>query len=74
LHDRLGSIECPSLVIAGALDAAGTERARVVAAGLPDARLEVIDGAGHAPHLERPDDFGSLVSTFLSTLRTQRPY
>lgn len=74
LHDRLGSIRCPSLVIAGALDTAGTDRARVVAAGLADARLEVIDAAGHAPHLERPDDFGALISTFLSTLRTQRPH
>jgi 2-succinyl-6-hydroxy-2,4-cyclohexadiene-1-carboxylate synthase len=57
LHDRLAAVGCPALVIAGAHDPIGSERARLVAAGLPAAVLAIVDGAGHAPHLERPDAF-----------------
>ncbi|MBF8290314.1 MAG: alpha/beta hydrolase fold protein [Chloroflexi bacterium] len=60
LHDRLAEVRAPTLVIAGALDAAGRERAAAVAAGVPGARLAVIDGAGHTPHLETPAAFRSL--------------
>jgi pimeloyl-ACP methyl ester carboxylesterase len=34
--------------------------------GLPDARLEVIDGAGHALSLEEPDRLAALARDFLS--------
>jgi hypothetical protein len=34
---------------------------RLLAARLPQARLEVIDGAGHTPMLERPADFNRLL-------------
>jgi len=57
LQDRLAQIEAPTLVVAGALDPAGLERARTVARGMPDARLEIISDAGHSPHLEAPDEF-----------------
>jgi 2-succinyl-6-hydroxy-2,4-cyclohexadiene-1-carboxylate synthase len=66
LHERLPAIACPALVIAGALDPAGLARARVVTAGLPDARLQVIDGSGHAPHLEQPDAFLTLARDHLA--------
>ena len=32
---------------------------------LPDARLETIDGAGHLPSLERPDELNRLLLDFL---------
>jgi 2-succinyl-6-hydroxy-2,4-cyclohexadiene-1-carboxylate synthase len=64
LHDRLGEVHAPTLVIAGALDPA-RPRAELVAAGVPGARLVVVDGAGHTPHLERPDAFRRLVIEFL---------
>jgi len=64
LHDRLGEIYVPTLVITGALDPA-RPRAELVAAGIPDARLAVVSGAGHTPHLERPDAFRRLVIDFL---------
>ncbi len=53
LHGRLGEIAAPTLVIVGADDPA-RDRAEAVAAGIPGARLAVIDGVGHAPHLEAP--------------------
>lgn len=65
LHARLGAIRAPTLVIAGALDAAGRTRAGAVAAGIRGARLEIIAGAGHRPDLETPAAFRSLVLSFL---------
>lgn len=64
LRARLGRIAAPTLVITGALDPA-RPRAEQVAAGIPGARLVVIDGAGHTPHLERQDAFRTLVTEFL---------
>ncbi len=52
--------------IAGALDPAGLARARVVAAGLPGAHLEIVGGAGHAPHLEQPEAFLALARHHLA--------
>jgi 2-succinyl-6-hydroxy-2,4-cyclohexadiene-1-carboxylate synthase len=65
LHGRLASVEAPTLVVAGALDATGRARAETVAAGIPGARLEVVGDSGHTPHLETPAAFRSLVLGFL---------
>jgi len=65
LHDRLAAILNPTLVIAGALDPVGWARAERVAAGIPGARLEILAGAGHTPHLETPAAFRSLALAFL---------
>ena len=66
LHDRLAVVDCPALVIAGALDPVGLKRAGEVAAGLPAARLEVVADAGHAPHLEQPEAFLRLAGEHLA--------
>lgn len=65
LHARLAEVRAPTLVIAGALDPTGRARAASVAAGIPGSRLEVVAGAGHAPHLETPMTFRSLALAFL---------
>ena len=65
LHDRLASVRIPTLVIAGALDPIGLARAEMVAAYVPGARLEIVPGAGHMPHLESPARFRSLTLDFL---------
>ena len=54
LHDRLAAIAAPTLVIAGAVDPIGRNKAGTIAAGIRGARLATIAGAGHAPHLETP--------------------
>ncbi len=69
LHDRLSSIEAPTLVVAGALDPVGLERARLVAAGLPDARLVVLPDRGHALHRESPATFRALLIDQLTAWR-----
>jgi 2-succinyl-6-hydroxy-2,4-cyclohexadiene-1-carboxylate synthase len=65
LYDLLSGIRVPTLVIAGALDPVGRARAEAVAAGIVGARFEIVSRAGHAPHLETPAQFRSLVTTFL---------
>jgi pimeloyl-ACP methyl ester carboxylesterase len=55
--DRLVEIGCPAVLICGAGDrpvyVAGC---RYLAERLPHGRLVEIDGAGHEPHLDRPDE------------------
>jgi 2-succinyl-6-hydroxy-2,4-cyclohexadiene-1-carboxylate synthase len=67
LHDRLRDITVPTLVVSGRLDARGMERAAEVAAGIPGSTHAVIDDAGHTPHLERPERFRDVVTSFLAT-------
>jgi 3-oxoadipate enol-lactonase/4-carboxymuconolactone decarboxylase len=58
----LGSIAAPTLVIAGAEDqATPPEHARRIAAAVPGARLEIVEGAAHLGNLERPAEFTSLI-------------
>lgn len=65
--DRLGEIRAPTLVIAGASDFVFPPPAQVeLAAGIPNARLCLVERAGHDPWSEQPDDFFSALRTFLS--------
>ena len=65
LFDRLADVRAPTLVIAGALDARARPRAEQVAAGIPNARLAVVDRSGHTPHDEQPGQFRRLALDFL---------
>jgi len=56
LVPALGSITAPTLVIAGAEDpATPPEHARVIAAGISGARLEIVPGAAHLANVEQPE-------------------
>jgi 2-succinyl-6-hydroxy-2,4-cyclohexadiene-1-carboxylate synthase len=66
LEDRLATVRAPTLVLTGSLDPAGRERAAAVARGIPGSHLEVVEGAGHTAHLERPAVFRRLVLAFLA--------
>ncbi len=65
VHARLAEIGVPVLLVTGTLDAKFSQIAREMAGSLPDATVRQIDGAGHAAHLEQPDEFHSLVLEFL---------
>ena len=65
VSDRLGEIVVPALLIAGALDTKYATAARAMAGAMRRARAAVVERAGHAVHLERPDEFGRLVEEFL---------
>jgi 3-oxoadipate enol-lactonase len=59
LLERLGAIEAPTLVIAADDDPATPpdDHGRLIAEGIADARLLVLEGARHLANVERPDDF-----------------
>jgi len=55
LWDRLGELTIPVTLVAGERDEKFRTIAERMAAAIPDARLVVVPGAGHAAQLERPD-------------------
>jgi 2-succinyl-6-hydroxy-2,4-cyclohexadiene-1-carboxylate synthase len=65
LHDRLGELRVPVLAMAGEYDTRYTDTAREMAAAIPGATMAVIEGGGHAAHLEQPESFSALVLEFL---------
>ncbi|WP_046730567.1 alpha/beta fold hydrolase [Streptomyces humi] len=67
---QLGSVRCPVLVVMGTLDpdwtdphAEGTAIIETLQPGL--GHLELIEGAGHYPHDQFPDEVTSFLLTFL---------
>jgi len=60
----LPRLTVPTLLVAGRWDEKYVALARLMAARLPKAQLRFIDGAGHAPHWERPDTFWAAVEAF----------
>lgn len=62
VHHRLEELRAvPTLLIAGALDVRYVALAREMRAALPRATLHVVEGAGHAVHLERPHEMARAV-------------
>ncbi|MHB2029537.1 MAG: alpha/beta fold hydrolase [Acidimicrobiales bacterium] len=56
LHDQLSFLQVPTLVIAGARDEKFVHEATLLHDVIQGSRLAIIEGAGHAAHLERPDE------------------
>jgi len=65
LLDRLPTVDVPTLLVAGALDAAYCRHAASMAVALPRSRVVIVADAGHAVHLEQPTVFASTVRDFL---------
>jgi 2-succinyl-6-hydroxy-2,4-cyclohexadiene-1-carboxylate synthase len=65
LWPRLGELEMPVLLLAGALDEKFVGINRQMAAQIPAARLEIVSDAGHTVHLERPSVFQHHLTNFL---------
>jgi 2-succinyl-6-hydroxy-2,4-cyclohexadiene-1-carboxylate synthase len=65
--DRLASLAMPVLVLAGSTDAKFVDLAERMAATIgANATLTVIEGAGHAAHLEQPDRFLTALQPWLA--------
>lgn len=70
LPHLLPGVRVPTLVVRGAEDAVVPEDcARQYVELLPDARLHVIAGAGHAVYAEKPAELARLTLDFLGTTR-----
>ncbi|MCP5042984.1 MAG: alpha/beta hydrolase [bacterium] len=65
----LSRIECPVLIVRGAQSTILSEEGATRFAGqLANARVEVIEGAGHHVHLDRPKDTLAALESFLATV------
>ena len=70
----LGRIAVPTLVLWGASDRiVAPAYGRAFSALIPKARFELIDAAGHHPHLEQPAIFVKRVVSFLEEVGPCRP-
>jgi len=68
--EQLAQVRCPVLVVEGSLDpdwADPRAEGEAIVAALPDGlgTLEVVEGAGHYPHTQFPDETAALVVGFL---------
>jgi 2-succinyl-6-hydroxy-2,4-cyclohexadiene-1-carboxylate synthase len=61
LWDRLGELAMPVELVVGERDEKFRAIAERMREHLPDARVHVVEGAGHAVHLERPDAVAEIV-------------
>jgi 2-succinyl-6-hydroxy-2,4-cyclohexadiene-1-carboxylate synthase len=68
LWARLGGVQAPVLILAGADDARYVAYGRRLCASLPRAQLEVVADAGHAAHLEQPAAVAEAFARFLATV------
>lgn len=67
LAPRLRRIRVPTLIVWGAQDRLiPVSHGSLFAQGIPGAELTVIDGCGHAPAVEKADEFARVVGNFLA--------
>jgi proline iminopeptidase len=65
--DRLGEIKVPTLVMAGRDDFLFPPEHQVqLAAGIPNARLRIVERAGHNPQSERSDEVMEAIKDFMT--------
>lgn len=62
---ELSQLELPVLAMAGARDDGYTRAAKRIASTAPRGRAALVEDAGHAPQLQRPEEVARLVSEFL---------
>ena len=64
----LKTINVPALIIAAEDDSVPIAEAELMRQQIPDSRLQVIPRAGHYAALERPEEFGRALRSFLDEL------
>ncbi len=69
--NRLHELRMPVLLIAGEQDAKYRQLAYDMRERIRDAHINIVEGAGHAAHLERPAAFAPLVKEFLTACLQQ---
>jgi 3-oxoadipate enol-lactonase len=67
LRPSLAQVTVPVLVLAGEVDeATPPEMSRELAAGLPDASLQILPGCAHVPQLQEPAQFLDAIRNFVT--------
>jgi len=66
VFDSLGTIRVPTIVLVGAEDTPFLQAAEVMTARIPGAVKVVIESAGHASNIDRPEAFNDAVHFFLA--------
>ena len=66
LIERLPEISSPTTVMVGELDAGLRASADVLALSIDGAQLVVIEGAGHSPQEDRPEEWIAVVEAHLA--------
>jgi pimeloyl-ACP methyl ester carboxylesterase len=65
----LDRISVPILAVWGEIDnISPPENAKIISAYVKISEVQVIQGAGHACYLDRPEEFKTLVRNFLTTI------
>lgn len=72
LWDRLGEITAPTMLVVGTQDLKFTVLAERMVAAMSDANILMLNGCGHACHLEAPDAFVGIVDDFVNEPVAQR--
>ena len=62
---RLPALDVPLLAVAGSVDDRYAAAARRMARAVPRGRAAIVEGAGHAAHLQRPQAVAALLAEFL---------
>jgi pimeloyl-ACP methyl ester carboxylesterase len=74
LRPRLAEVRVPTVIVHGVLDAispTALDDAKTLATMIPDARMELIDDAGHLPLLSRPAAVADILDAFLAATTAQ---
>ena len=65
---ELNRLELPVLALAGARDERYTAAAKRIAREAPRATAQVVSDAGHAAHLQQPEEVARLIAAFLDSV------
>jgi 2-succinyl-6-hydroxy-2,4-cyclohexadiene-1-carboxylate synthase len=69
LWDRLGELAMPVLLVAGGYDRAYSETAQRMATAIgSNAEVTILPRAGHAVHLEQPNELAQLLASWAATV------
>ena len=69
IAEQIHQIRLPTLVIHGGEDVPiPLAEAELIAAGIPGARLELVEGAGHQSNMDHPEEVTRLIRDFLGAL------
>lgn len=71
LDPRLGEIHAAALVVSADLDQNCPPRAgEIITQGIPDARMEIVEGSGHPIPVMRPQELAAMIESFLREAAT----